>query len=173
MMIRNLNVNEATGYNLNKRYNSIFGNHHPTGNTWRPMTLDEIPYGEGMYRRKIQGWALERKWSHPVLSNSATPWTVARQASKSMEFSRQEYWSGLPFPSPEDLPYPGIKPGSPILQADSLPPEPSGNPDEFWSTPVFRDQEEKVEPAKNTEKVANEVGREPEDYSVDQVKKAF
>ena len=73
----------------------------------------------------------------------------------------------------EDLPYPGIKPGSPILQADSLPPEPSGNPDEFWSTPVFRDQEEKVEPAKNTEKVANEVGREPEDYSVDQVKKAF
>ena len=43
-----------------------------------------------------------------------------------MEFSRQEYWSGLPFPSPEDLPNPGIKPRSPALQADSLPPEPTG-----------------------------------------------
>ena len=45
------------------------------------------------------------------------------QASPSMEFSRQEYWSGLPFPSPEDLPDPGIKPRSPALQADALPPE--------------------------------------------------
>ena len=50
----------------------------------------------------------------------ATPWTVAY---KSMEFSRQEYWSGLPFPSPGDLPDPGIKPGTPALQADSLPSE--------------------------------------------------
>ena len=40
-----------------------------------------------------------------------------------MGFSRQEYWSGLPFPSPEDLPHPGIEPGSPALQADSLPSE--------------------------------------------------
>ena len=56
----------------------------------------------------------------------ATPWTVAHQASLSMEFSRQEYWSGLPFPSPGDLPDPGIKPGSPALQADALPSEPSG-----------------------------------------------
>jgi len=45
-----------------------------------------------------------------------------------MEFSRQEYWSGLPFPSPGDLPDPGIKPGSPALQADSLPSEPPGKP---------------------------------------------
>ena len=44
-----------------------------------------------------------------------TPWTVAYQASPSMGFSRQEYWSGLPFPSPEDLPDPGIEPGSPAL----------------------------------------------------------
>ena len=41
-------------------------------------------------------------------------------------FSRQGYWSGLPFPSPEDLPHPGIKPGSPVLQADALPSEPPG-----------------------------------------------
>ena len=44
-----------------------------------------------------------------------TPWTVAYQASLSMGFSRQEYWSGLPFPYPEDLPSPGIEPGSPTL----------------------------------------------------------
>ena len=50
-----------------------------------------------------------------------TPWTVARQAPPSMEFSRQEYWSGLSFPSPGDLPDPGIEPRSPTLQADSLP----------------------------------------------------
>ena len=49
-----------------------------------------------------------------------TPWTVARQAPLSMEFSGQEYWSGLSFPSPGDLPDPGIEPGSPALQADSL-----------------------------------------------------
>ena len=49
-----------------------------------------------------------------------TPWTVACQAPLSMGFSRQEYWSGLPFPSPGDLPDPGVKPGSPALQADSL-----------------------------------------------------
>ena len=56
----------------------------------------------------------------------ATPWTVAYQAPQSMEFSRQEYWSGLPFPSPGDLPNPGIEPGSPTLQADTLPSEPPG-----------------------------------------------
>ena len=58
----------------------------------------------------------------------ATPWTVAQHAPPSMEFSRQEYWSGLPFPSPGDLPDPGIEPGSPALQADALPSEPPGNP---------------------------------------------
>ena len=49
----------------------------------------------------------------------ATPWTVAYQASLSMGFSRQEYWSGLPFPSPGDLPDPGIEPRSPALEADA------------------------------------------------------
>ena len=50
----------------------------------------------------------------------ATPWTVAYQAPLPMGFSRQKYWSGLPFPSPGDLPNPGIKSGSPALQADAL-----------------------------------------------------
>ena len=55
-----------------------------------------------------------------------TPWTAAYQAPPSMGFSRQEYLSGVPFPSPGDLPDPGIKPGSPALQADSVPTEPPG-----------------------------------------------
>ena len=60
----------------------------------------------------------------------ATLWTVARQAPLSMGFSRQECWSGLPFPSPGDLPDPGIEPGSSALQADALPSEPPGKPEE-------------------------------------------
>ena len=58
----------------------------------------------------------------------ATPWTVTYQAPLSMGFSRQEYWSGLPFPSPGDLPDPGIEPRSPALQADTLTSEPPGKP---------------------------------------------
>ena len=56
----------------------------------------------------------------------ATLWTVAPQAPLSMGFSRQEYWSGLPFPSPGDLPEPGIEPRSPAFQADALPSELKG-----------------------------------------------
>ena len=55
-----------------------------------------------------------------------TPWTVACQASLSMGFPKQEYWSGLPLPSPRDLPDTGIKPRSPALEADALTSEPPG-----------------------------------------------
>ena len=58
----------------------------------------------------------------------ATPWTIARQAPLSVEFSKQECWSGLPFPSSGNLPDPGIEPGSLALQADSLPSELLGKP---------------------------------------------
>ena len=58
----------------------------------------------------------------------ATPWIAASQAPLSMGFSRPEYWSGLPCPSPGDLPNTGIKPRSPALQDDSLPAEPPGKP---------------------------------------------
>ena len=61
----------------------------------------------------------------------ATPWTVAYQAPPSMKCSRQEYRSGLPFPSPGDLPDPGIEPGSPALPANALPSEPLGNGQEM------------------------------------------
>ena len=63
--------------------------------------------------------------SHSVVSDFASPWTVAHQAPLSMEFSRQEYWSGLPFPSPGHLSDSGIESGSPALQADALPLEAS------------------------------------------------
>ena len=62
------------------------------------------------------------------MSDSAIPWTVAYQAPPSMEFSRQEYWSGLPLPSSGDLPDPEIKSRSLALQADALPSEPAGKP---------------------------------------------
>ena len=66
--------------------------------------------------------------SGSVLSDSAIPQTAAHQAPLSMGFPRQESCCGLPFPSPGDLPDPGIKPGCPVLPADSLPPEPPGQP---------------------------------------------
>ena len=88
-------------------------------------------------------------YSHEVVVNSLrphrlspsrirlfeTPWTVALQATPSMEFPRQKYWSGLPFPSPGDLPHPEIEPMSlvsPALQADSLPAEQLGKPLKNW-----------------------------------------
>ena len=78
--------------------------------------------------------ALHHECHHHVLScvqPFVTPWTAACQAPLSMEFSRQEYWSGLPFPSPGDLTNPGTElpsPVSPTLQVDSLPPSRWGSP---------------------------------------------
>ena len=66
--------------------------------------------------------------SRLIVSDSATPWTVAHQAPLSMGFSRQEYWSELLFPSPGDLPGPGVEPRCPALQADSLLSEPPEKP---------------------------------------------
>ena len=68
---------------------------------------------------------LVAKWC-PVLF--VTPWTVAHQVPLSMGFSRQECWSGLPFPSPGDLPNPGIKPASPTLAGGFFTTEPPGKP---------------------------------------------
>jgi len=79
-----------------------------------PLTLVISPWSE------VKGTQ-----SCPTLCD---PWTVAHKAPLSMEFSRPEYWSGLPLPSQGDLPNPGIKPRSPALQADSLPTEPPGKP---------------------------------------------
>ena len=67
---------------------------------------------------------------------TATPWTVTHQAPLSMGFSRQEYWSRLPFSSSGDLPDPGMEPRSPALQADSLPSELPGKPRGRWQVPI-------------------------------------
>ena len=89
-----------------------------------------------------------------IMSNSL-PWTVALQAPLSMGFTRQGHWSGLPFPSPWDLPDPGIKPGSPALWADSKPSEPPGKPT------VLRANKIASKKHKNVEKLAlNRPGRE-------------
>ena len=71
-------------------------------------------------------WSLVKSLSRVRLF--VTPWTAAHQAPQSMGFSKQEYWSGLPFPSPGDLPNPGIEPGSPALEANTLTSEPPGKP---------------------------------------------
>ena len=78
--------------------------------------------------RKLFKWYQCNVSSLSCVQLFVTPWTVAYQAPPSMEFSRQEYWSGVPFPSPGDLPDPGIEPGSPALQADALPSKPPGTP---------------------------------------------
>ena len=68
----------------------------------------------------------QKRISHSVMSLFVTSWTVAHQAPLAMEFPRKEYWSGSLFPSPGYLLNPGIEPGSPTLQADSLLSEPPG-----------------------------------------------
>ena len=72
-----------------------------------PLTISDFPLLESESESRVQLFV--------------TPWTI-----QLMEFSRPEYWSGSPFPSPGDLPNPGIEPRSPTLQADSLPAEPQG-----------------------------------------------
>ena len=79
-----------------------------------------------------------KKCSCLVVQLFETPWTVAWQAPLSMEFSSQEYQSGLPFPSPGNLPDPQIELRLPALQADSLPPEPPGSQSPIQNKKVFK-----------------------------------
>ena len=110
---------------------------------WEGWPRFTPPDGRGQKNRTVR-YVLDCVFHPPLLSSAlgertlvvisslslsrvrlfATPWTVAYQAPPSMGFSRQEYWSGLPFPSPGDLPDLGIQPGSPALQADALTSEP-------------------------------------------------
>ena len=97
-----------------------FGHERGYGNPWRGPSP-----GSGD-QRKVPGIGIG------LVAKScltlATPWTIACQDPLTMGFSRQEYWSGLPFPSPRDLPDPGIEPRYPALQADSLLTELWGKP---------------------------------------------
>ena len=79
-----------------------------------------------------------------------TPWTVARQAPLLMGFSRQEYWSGLPFPSPGDLPNPGIKPVSPALAGKFFTTEPPEKPKEVYVSFINQHVNIDLQPQKST-----------------------
>ena len=72
------------------------------------------------------GYSRKKAKSLSCVRLFATPWPVAYRVPPPMGFSKQKYWSGLPFPSPGDLPGPGIEPGSSALQAGTLPSEPPG-----------------------------------------------
>ena len=85
----------------------------------------KVTKGWGCLTRRFKRWKVKVKFLSRV-QLFVTPRTIAYQASPSMGFSRQECWNGLPFPSPGDLPDPEIEPGSPTLQADTLPSEPPG-----------------------------------------------
>ena len=98
---------------------ALAGRFFTTRSTWETCGLEAVV--------KVKVKSLSRVWLF------ATPCTVTYQAPPSMGFSRQECWGGLPFPSPGDLPDPGIEPGSPTLQADALPSEPLGKPFFHWS----------------------------------------
>ena len=104
---------------------SLVGTNPPS---WGVPSHAEITIHLGLpFTRNCLMWKYESE-SHSVLSDSATLWTVAHQAPLPMGFSRLEYWSGLPFPSPGDLPGPEIEPRSPALQADALLSELLGKP---------------------------------------------
>ena len=104
------------------------------------MTVPRRPAAWGLCSALLPSVSITWTWrqcqslSHVRLL--ATPRTVTSQAPPFVGFFRQE-WIGLPFPSPEELPDPGIKPGSPTLQADSLPSEPPGKPSYLWFTFIF------------------------------------
>ena len=106
------------------------------------VTMNQLhlphPQGQGYLGNNISNWGVKilflwkiinRKWkSLSYVQLFVTPWTLARQVSLSTEFCRQEYWNGLTFPSPEDLPNPRIELGSLALHTDYLPSEPLGKP---------------------------------------------
>ena len=107
-----------------KKQNTKFGwcREHNQGQTPKQKVLGAVLRGPECLKVKL----LSRVWLFVT-----PPWTVAWHAPPSVGFSRLEYWSGLPFPSPGNLPNSGIEPGSPTLQADSSLSEPPGNPRVF------------------------------------------
>ena len=100
----------------------------PDGRNWLCRKLGLVLVGKAMLSKYLiqfsaDGWGCVPTLNCSVISDSVTLWSIAHQAPLSMEFSRHEYWNGLPFPSPGDLPNLGIEHRSPALQVDSLPSE--------------------------------------------------
>ena len=104
-----------------KGYPLCLGMRQKPKRTWQQRTPYQKLLLPSFQLRKVKESESEFAQSCLTLCD---PWTIAHEAPLSMGFSRQEYWSGLPFPSPGDLPDPDIEPGSPALQADALPSEP-------------------------------------------------
>ena len=103
--------------------------HHPVSSHWPiPVPALPIPSAVGVCTILHCQLVKMKVTSLSCVLLFSTPWTVAYQDPLSMGFSRQEYWCGLPLPSPGDLPDPGIEPGSLTLQADTLPSESPGKP---------------------------------------------
>ena len=96
-----------------------------------PLSTDGLEFKENTAIFPFVQGLMKR---HSCVRLFAVPWTAACLAPLSMEFSGQEYWSELPFPSPGHLPAPGIEPGSPALRAVSLPTESLGKPSEEAAT---------------------------------------
>ena len=88
----------------------------------------------------------------------ATPWTVALQALLSMGFPQQEYWSGLPFPPPGDIPNPGIEPASPALAGGFFTTEPPGKPDGRWGKEMGKTERREKRRTRKVEKTENQDG---------------
>ena len=109
------------------------------------LNIDQIPIRWVEYCPLIiqTTWNLWKRKKDSVKSCPplAIPWTVFHQAPLSMGFSRQEYWSGLPFPSPGDVPDQGIKPRSPTLQADALPFDLPGKPQKSSKGYSYKERE--------------------------------
>ena len=102
-----------------------------------PPTLPQKMEHWSPHTQDLRVWSYLTSEPVKLLWLFATPWAVAYQAPPFMEFSRQEYWSGLPFPSPGDLPHPGIEPKFSTLQADTLLPEPPGKPRSYLKWELF------------------------------------
>ena len=113
-----IHIQVADSYNLEPRCSGS----NPTWGHFSSVCLGQVSIPGPQFPHQQSEGSVSRS----VMSNSVTPWTVACQAPLFMEFSRQEYWSGLPFLFLGDLPDPGIEPRSPTLWANSLPFEPAG-----------------------------------------------
>ena len=125
---------ERAGLKLNIKKTKIMASCHGKLEQTALMCILQVPQNNlyllinSEYFMKSKALEWEEVKSLSCVQLFATPWTVAYQASPSMGFSRQEYWRGLSFPSPGDLPNPGIEPASPALEADALTSEPPGKP---------------------------------------------
>ena len=127
--LANTGLNKVIEVPLLPDFNELIGSEWTQG----VHRMQYLPVESSVHRTLLG--EREKEWGermcvcHSAASDSfVIPWTVACQAPLSMGFPRQEYWSGLPLPSPGDLAHPEMEPRSPALQADSLPSEPPGKP---------------------------------------------